>query len=118
MNDIVTIVFIDFTNAFDTIGHLHIGETLKRLPLPNNLGYLIMHLQRENSTNIETNGHCSSKINLNCGVMQGVPISSALCNLASRDSISFKYVCVCVCANANPLHYYALWVPPKADRWH
>ena len=24
---------------------------------------------------------------------------------------------LCVCANANPLHYYALRVPPKADRW-
>ena len=23
-----------------------------------------------------------------------------------------------VCSNANPLHYYALWVPHKADRWH
>ena len=24
---------------------------------------------------------------------------------------------VCVCSNANPLHYYAFRVPPKADRW-
>ena len=22
-----------------------------------------------------------------------------------------------VCSNANPLHYYALWVPRKTDRW-
>ena len=22
-----------------------------------------------------------------------------------------------VCSNANPLHYYMLWVPRKADRW-
>ena len=22
-----------------------------------------------------------------------------------------------VCSNANPLHYYALQVPPKADKW-
>ena len=26
-------------------------------------------------------------------------------------------VCVCVFSNANPLHYYALRVPSKADRW-
>ena len=26
-------------------------------------------------------------------------------------------VCVCVCSNANPLHYYVLRVPHKADRW-
>ena len=26
-----------------------------------------------------------------------------------------KYVRVC--SNANPLHYYALWVPHKVDRW-
>ena len=25
--------------------------------------------------------------------------------------------CVCVCSNANPLHYYALRVPRKVDRW-
>ena len=25
--------------------------------------------------------------------------------------------CVCVCSNANPLHYYVLRVPRKADRW-
>ena len=24
---------------------------------------------------------------------------------------------VCVCSNVNPLHYYVLWVPHKADRW-
>ena len=24
---------------------------------------------------------------------------------------------VFVCSNTNPLHYYALWVPRKADRW-
>ena len=27
-------------------------------------------------------------------------------------------VCVSVCFNANPLHYYALRVPRKVDRWH
>ena len=26
-------------------------------------------------------------------------------------------LCVCVCANANPLHYYALQIPHKVDRW-
>ena len=29
----------------------------------------------------------------------------------------FSYVCV-VCSNAKPLHYYALRVPRKVDRWH
>ena len=23
-----------------------------------------------------------------------------------------------VCSNANPLHYYVLWILHKADRWH
>ena len=26
-------------------------------------------------------------------------------------------MCVCVCSNANPLHYYALRAPRKADKW-
>ena len=25
---------------------------------------------------------------------------------------------VYVCSNANPLHYYVLWVLRKADTWH
>ena len=29
---------------------------------------------------------------------------------------SSRITCVCVCSNANPLHYYALRVPRKADR--
>ena len=34
-------------------------------------------------------------------------------------ALSFEVcVCVCVCSNANPLHYYVLRVPHKADRWH
>ena len=25
---------------------------------------------------------------------------------------------MCMCSNANPLHYYVLWVLHKVDRWH
>ena len=38
-----------------------------------------------------------------------------------RGSQEQHFVCVCVCvfvcSNANPLHYYALRVPRKADKW-
>ena len=37
--------------------------------------------------------------------------------LASRN-IPILKECVCVCSNANPLHYYALQIPRKVDRWH
>ena len=30
---------------------------------------------------------------------------------------TFSRMCVCVCCNANPLHYYELRVPRKADKW-
>ena len=45
-------------------------------------------------------------------------------NINSVDRTVYRYVhyvcvcvCVCVCSNANPLHYYVLRVPRKADRW-
>ena len=37
----------------------------------------------------------------------------AICDFASTNT---KYVCAC--SNANPLHYYMLWVLHKADKWH
>ena len=37
---------------------------------------------------------------------------------AFRHTVPFvRRVCY-VCSNANPLHYYALRVPRKVDRWH
>ena len=44
--------------------------------------------------------------------------SSEVLNLNNSLNIKIKKKkCVCVCSNANPLHYYALRVPHKADRW-
>ena len=32
-------------------------------------------------------------------------------------SLILTYKSLCVCSDANPLHYYALRVPRKADKW-
>ena len=40
---------------------------------------------------------------------------SRILSLLKPNSSTSK--CVCVCSNANPLHYYVLWVPRKVDRW-
>ena len=48
-------------------------------------------------------------------------ISSSCTNAVNKTKTLkiVKDVCVCVCvfSNANPLHYYELRVPYKADRW-
>ena len=36
-------------------------------------------------------------------------------NTGKRCELNRKYMCVC--SNANPLHYYMLWVPCTVDRW-
>ena len=48
------------------------------------------------------------------------------CIVMKNDGILYHQVCdydlfpkmsVCVCPNANPLHYYVLWVPHRKGRW-
>ena len=34
-----------------------------------------------------------------------------------RNYCIYPNICLSVCSNANPLHYYALRVPHKMDRW-
>ena len=43
-------------------------------------------------------------------------LSDVWLNIRNSGLIT-KEMCVCVCSNANPLHYYVLRVPRKADRW-
>ena len=38
-----------------------------------------------------------------------------ICDIEVTVTIQSVKECVCVCSNANPLHYYMLWVPCKAE---
>ena len=40
----------------------------------------------------------------------------AVLTIVSNTVLS-NYPALCCCFNANPLHYYALQIPRKADRW-
>ena len=41
-----------------------------------------------------------------------------ICLRLTTCQLCFKTLTLIVCSNANPLHYYALQVPHKTDRWH
>ena len=49
--------------------------------------------------------------------MRRSPLINTYTELVQQHFLFALYV-MCVCSNANPLHYYALWVPCKVDRWH
>ena len=79
----VTLIFLDISKAFDNIGHTHIHNTLLSLGLPSKLSNLILELQMNNTTHIET-GQCKTKpISILRGVMQGSPLSPSLYNLST-----------------------------------
>ena len=46
-----------------------------------------------------------------------LPITSMVNSKSKVSRIWYKKF-IKVCSNANPLHYYVFWLPPKADRLH
>ncbi|KAJ4429307.1 hypothetical protein ANN_26311 [Periplaneta americana] len=87
----VTIVFLDITKAFDSVGHDHIRATLESSPVPTQLTQLVIALQEGNTTRIEL-GHTKTKpIALKKGVMQGSPLSPALYILATDHILNELY---------------------------
>ena len=95
----LTVVFLDITKAFDNVGHLHIQKTLENSPLPIKLRNLILALQTGNRTTINCNGQKTAPVQIKRGILQGVPLSPALYNIAtdfvldelSETTISEKY---------------------------
>lgn len=76
------LVFLDISRAFDNIGHAHLCATLKHSNLPLSIQQLLINLLINNTTCIELAGKKTNPIKLQCGVMQGDPISPILFNLS------------------------------------
>lgn len=70
-----TLVFLDISKAFDNIGHTHLRNTLFSMNIPTKLANVIIELQINNTTQIETNNDKTDPIKINLGVMQGSPLS-------------------------------------------
>ena len=94
--------WLDLTNAFGSVPHRHIFNTLERMGLPTGIINVIKDLYEEAGTRVRTiNGH-TDRIHLCNGVKQGCPLSPIIFNLAmepllrtiraKRDKTCYKLV--------------------------
>merc|ERR1711911_431636 len=94
--------WLDLSNAFGSVPHRHIFNTLERMGLPTGIINVIKDLYEGAGTRVRTiNGH-TDRIHLNNGVKQGCPLSPIVFNLAmepllrtiraKRDKTSYKLV--------------------------
>ena len=94
---------IDLTNAFGSVPHQLIIDTMKRKSFPSILINIIDDIYTDNFTVIDVNGSRSSKIPNKRGVLQGCPLSPLLFNCCidplltnmerfhSHDGISYTW---------------------------
>lgn len=73
-----TIVFLDIVQAFDSVGHRHICESIDETALPIQLNNILKNLLNNNYAQIETQHGKTEKIKLFRGILQGSPTSSKL----------------------------------------
>ena len=78
-----TLVFLDISKVFDNIGHIHLCNTLFSMNIPTKLANVIIELQTNNTTPIETNNDKTYPIKIRRGGMQCSPLSPSLYNLAT-----------------------------------
>ena len=95
----LSVIFLDIRKAFDNVGHAHLRNTLKALPIPTKLVDLVLNLQTENITRIQSQNSKTKPMKIIRGVLQGSPLSPTLFNLSvdhilnelSENSVSTKY---------------------------
>ena len=75
------IMTIDFKDAFGSVPHKLIQQSMKDIGLPKNLIKSIMNSYDGSCTRIISNGRRSEKIEFGKGVKQGCPLSPTLFNL-------------------------------------
>ena len=79
-NDI-NILTLDFANAFGSVDHRQIVDSLLAFGFPTSFCNMIKDLYRDNTTCISVSGEYSSKIPMERGVRQGCPFSPILFNV-------------------------------------
>uniref|UniRef100_A0A671TQN5 Reverse transcriptase domain-containing protein n=1 Tax=Sparus aurata TaxID=8175 RepID=A0A671TQN5_SPAAU len=78
----LSVVFIDFAKAFDTVSHNHLWVTLERIGVDDQLVKVIRDSYRGCTTRIRLRGGETQSIELRRGVKQGDPMSPLLFNLS------------------------------------
>jgi hypothetical protein len=76
------IIFLDISKAFDSIGHEHIQESLKKQGVSSNLSRIVMSLLQNNQIRVCVGRNISEPILIKRSVPQGGPLSPLLFNLA------------------------------------
>ena len=79
-NTEVYLTAIDLTNAFGSVNHQLIFDTLERKGFENTLVNIVKDIYRDNCTTIDVGGNRSGKILWKRGVLQGCPLSPLLFN--------------------------------------
>jgi len=79
----VTVNFIDFRKAFDSIHRPALWKILQQYGLPTNIVTVIQKLYKESSSAVRVNGDTSSWFQVETGVRQGCILSPLLFAIAT-----------------------------------
>ena len=79
-NSECVLIAIDFTNAFGSVDHNLIFDSLERKGICQSFIDIVKDIYTENSTTIDIGGRRSEKIQWSRGVLQGCPLSPLLFN--------------------------------------
>ena len=77
----INILTLDFANAFGSIDHRHIVDTLKEVGFPTCFCKWIKDLYTNTTTSFSVNGEIGQPVPMDRGVRQGCPFSPILFNL-------------------------------------
>lgn len=78
----LTVVFVDFAQAFDTVSHEHILSALGQMNVDTHVIGLIQQIYKDSTTHVEVKGGITPDIKVRVGVKQGDPMSPLLFYLA------------------------------------
>ena len=84
-NKEVFITFIDYSKAFDSVGHQHLFQTMIKMGFPNHLVSLIASLYKDQKTTIRWDNQKCESLNITKGVRQGCILSPHLFSIYTEQ---------------------------------
>jgi hypothetical protein len=75
------IATLDCRDAFGSVSHIHMGNNLKRLQVPDHMTNCFFDSNKDSKVNLYNNKNCSRDITIRRGVKQGWPLSPLLFNI-------------------------------------